>query len=142
MCKLFLILLILTSILSLSFSTNNSDCAEEKYSYELQLNLKDPDVVKFAEVGWNKLVAEGKTSGQTRKNNFYYIICARVQVIDTERRYTIIISFPIYFPSSVDIFICIIIVMTNQTDPLSISCHPESLIVSIILSFLPDKLSS
>ncbi|CAG5100472.1 Protein of unknown function [Cotesia congregata] len=85
MCKLVLILLILTIRLSLSFSMNDSNCEGKKDSYELKLNKDDLDVVKFAEDGWNKLVAEGRTRGVNSRGNLY-VNCVRVQVIDTERK--------------------------------------------------------
>ncbi|KAH0554682.1 uncharacterized protein LOC123263663 [Cotesia glomerata] len=124
MCKLFLISLILTSSLSLSFSTNNSNCEEKKDLYELKLSAFDPDVSKFVQDGWEKLVAERKTRGATNKGG-YSIDCARVQVADTERRYTILVNY------ETDLFgkmlSCIIFVMTTQTEPLRIICNLENI---------------
>ncbi|CAG5073881.1 Protein of unknown function [Cotesia congregata] len=70
MCKLSLMSVILTSSLSLSFSTNNCSCEEKKDLYELKLSVNDLDMFKFAEDGWNKLVAEGRSRGATIRGSF------------------------------------------------------------------------
>ncbi|KAH0552263.1 hypothetical protein KQX54_007907 [Cotesia glomerata] len=125
MCKLFLISVILTSSLSLSFSTNNCSCQEKKDLYELKLSVNDPDVLKFAEDGWNKLVAEGRSRGATIRGSFS-VQCARVQIVDTERRYTILVIYVAGSPGVV--LFCVIFVMTTQTVPLSIICYQNYLV--------------
>ncbi|XP_044593432.1 uncharacterized protein LOC123271230 [Cotesia glomerata] len=122
MYKFFLISVILTASLSLSFSTNNSNCEEKKDLYDLTLKKNDPDVVKFAEDGWEKLVAKGRTRGATNRGSFS-VECARVQIIEIERRYTILVIYVIDGPGKM--LFCVIFVMTTQTEPLSISCYLE-----------------
>ncbi|CAG5071915.1 Protein of unknown function, partial [Cotesia congregata] len=80
----------------------------------------DPDVVKFTEDGWKKLVSEGKTRGATNRGDFY-VKCARVQIVDTERRYTILVRYATNLSGKM--LNCLIFVMTTQTEPLTISCY-------------------
>lgn len=128
MYKLFFLSLILTANLSLSSSTNDSNCEEKKYSYELQLNRNDTDVVKFVQDGWNKLVAENRTKGANSRGELD-IQCARIQVIGTERRYTILVKF--YTDLFDTALYCLIFVWTKRTDPLTITCSKQESEVSI-----------
>ncbi|CAG5071982.1 Protein of unknown function [Cotesia congregata] len=120
MFKLFLISVILISSLSLSFSTNNSSGEEIRDLFELKLSRKDPDVVKFVEDGWEKLVAEERTRGAKIRGDFY-VRCARVQIAETKTRYTILVIYDTDLPRST--LNCLIFVMPSQTKPLSISCY-------------------
>lgn len=121
-------LIILTASLSLSSSTNNCNFEEEKYSYELQLNENDPDVIKFANDSWNKLVSEGRTRGAKSRNDLL-VFCARVQVINNERRYTILVKYQTDWSDA--LLYCTIFVWTNQKTPLTISCYKGIFHVSI-----------
>ncbi|CAG5073538.1 Protein of unknown function [Cotesia congregata] len=114
MCKLFSI-----SQACLSFSTNNSNLEEEKDLYELNLSKKEPDVVKFVEDGWKKLLTQGNTR-ETVDRGGYDVKCAKVQVADTETRYTIVVRYSTISRDTV--FDCKISVMTTQMEPLNISC--------------------
>lgn len=130
MCKLFMMsLLILTTRLSLSSSKNNSIIEEKIDSYESQLNRYAPDVKKFVEDGWEKLVTEGRTKIANKEGGFF-IDCARVQVVNSERRYTILVTF---FPDSPNnaFLHCTIFAWTDQTDPIYISCQKGNADVSM-----------
>ncbi|KAH0554683.1 uncharacterized protein LOC123263664 [Cotesia glomerata] len=119
MCKLFLISLILTSSLSLSFSINNSNLEENEDLYELNLIGNESDVVTFVKDGWTKLPTRGiPTEGVLVKSG--YVKCAKVKIADTERRYTIVARYSTIKPNQV--FHCTISVMTTQTEPLDINC--------------------
>ncbi|KAH0554684.1 hypothetical protein KQX54_012274 [Cotesia glomerata] len=108
--------------LSLSFSINNSNSEEINNVYELQLSGNESDVVKFVENGWNKLCAEDPDKATTKRGN-YYIDCAKLQIVDTERQYTILVIYQTdFFLHSLK---CAIIVMTSHTEPLTISCFRD-----------------
>lgn len=133
MCKLSLIsLLFLTSSLSLSSlaenSNYNNNCEDKEDAYELYLIETDPDVKKFAKEGWNKLATQERIRG-AKEVGEPEVQCARVQVINNERRYIILVQY--ITDLSYSMFYCTLFVWTRKVDPLSLSCYKGGYLVSV-----------
>lgn len=105
------------SLFSVCFAENDEGNLDV---YEKELTKNDEDVVKFIQDGWKKLRAAGRTRGASRIRA-YDIYCARVQVIDDERRYTILVKYDEIL--SKHCFYCYILVWTKKSDPLVINCY-------------------
>ncbi|CAG5075216.1 Protein of unknown function [Cotesia congregata] len=89
-----------------------------------------PYVVKLVEDGWNKLVAERRTRGAKTRGDSY-VECAKVQIVDTERRYNVLVKYATDLPP-IYMLLRSIFDMKTQRDPLTISCHKGDIAISIL----------
>ncbi|CAG5075716.1 Protein of unknown function [Cotesia congregata] len=99
-------------------STVNSE--EIAPTYELKLDGNNPDVRKFAEDGWSKVVDERSDDLGTHLKEIE-VRKAQVQVVGTEKRYTILVYY--YLEEMPYHLMCILFVRSENSNPIFIKCY-------------------
>ncbi|KAH0551955.1 hypothetical protein KQX54_003412 [Cotesia glomerata] len=117
--KISLVILVIFANVALSVTP---DCSEITETYELTLKPDDQDVLKLARDSWNLLVSSGKNRGALKFINLG-IEKAQVQVVGSERRYTILLQYDV--GNSMNFYLnCYLFVWTDHSNINFIDCWP------------------